>query len=171
MEYHRFRHLGNRRDQSSRSLRYVIAWRSCNSFTERLILTYHTACFPTIGPAFRYIFGRFLPQSTNKSSSKGYGSHLPNGATNLKSIKLSTVTKSRLHDEEGSTYQLADSVHGNNSTKGGFEAHALDRRTGNTRTVITGNDSDETLSELKEGYTGGIAVKRETEVSVTDASD
>ncbi|KAK9770956.1 putative Integral membrane protein [Seiridium cardinale] len=133
-----------------------------------------SACLPTVRPAFTYFFGRFLPRSTMQSGSNSYGlSNMHHGRNqNLKSIKLSTMHKHSNQGEDSSTYQLADSVHGDGHSD--FESHALDSQKG-TRTVITGFNKEgrgSSEDESPEGLTSnGITVRSETMVRVTNARE
>jgi hypothetical protein len=110
----------------------------------------HTACLPTVRPAFLYLFTSSSPTSSIPSS---YG---------LSHAKKSNARRTIDDADDSSTYQLADSVKGGSGSVSDFETHALDR--GGTHTKIIGSGA---LGGM-EGQ-GGIMVRNETVVRVSDA--
>ncbi|KAK9421296.1 hypothetical protein SUNI508_05834 [Seiridium unicorne] len=120
------------------------------------------ACLPMLRPIFMKAFHRLFPNASVDSSNKQYNANQPKSM-----MKMSTMrTKSRHADDSDSTHQLAnlDNEYGSDY---GDEEHGA---TG-ARVVITGNDGlpDPERGTSSNGRMGGILVKSETSVQVTQA--
>lgn len=160
-------------------------------------LTMLTASLSTLRPALLWIVGRRSQSTANSDPSTSYGKgHTAHHTTNSRSqvgkrgSMLSSVgrrqsitghRKGDFEDDNGSTYQLADSVHGNSS--GEFENHALDRHAefrtvinanGRTREERGGRTSPDTGRDARGGSLPrtaaleGIVVQSETSVKVEE---
>lgn len=127
------------------------------------------ACLPTVRPAFLYLFTCANPNAslTSGSGTASYG--LSQSGAGIKSIRMSNLRKT-VDADDSSTYQLADSVKAGSVSD--FETHALDRHQrggGTTQTKIMGSvDMDAHERSMMEGQ-GGIMVRNETVVRVSDA--
>lgn len=128
------------------------------------------ACLPTVRPAFLYLFTCANPNAslTSGSGTASYG--LSQSGAGIKSIRMSNLRNKTVDADDSSTYQLADSVKAGSVSD--FETHALDRHQrggGTTQTKIMGSvDMDAHERGMMEGQ-GGIMVRNETVVRVSDA--
>ncbi|KAK6086486.1 hypothetical protein SCUP234_01180 [Seiridium cupressi] len=121
-----------------------------------------SACLPMLRPIFMKAFHRLFPNASVDSSNKQYNANQPKSM-----MKMSTMrTKSRHADDSDSTHQLANLDNEYGSDYGDDEHGAT-----GARVVITGNDGlpDPERGTSSNGRMGGILVKSETSVQVTQA--
>ncbi|KAI9897909.1 hypothetical protein N3K66_007765 [Trichothecium roseum] len=140
-----------------------------------------SACLPTVRPACTFFLTCTNPRTRTGASSGGYSDGYGSRSRNNKQpIRLSSIPKSAPYDESSSTHQLADpedAERGSNGGGGGgagghsgfdFDGHAFDRDYRNTAAVTAPRGGGE--PDLGSTF-GGIVVKNETTVQVSESKD
>lgn len=149
----------------------------------------NAACLPTVRPACTFFLTCTNPRTRTGASSGGYSDGYGSRSRNNKQpIRLSSIPKSAPYDESSSTHQLADpedaerGSNGGGSSNGGaggaggagghsgfdFDRHAFDRDYRNTAAVTAPRGGRE--PGLGSTF-GGIVVKNETTVQVSESKD
>ncbi|CAH0050683.1 unnamed protein product [Clonostachys solani] len=120
---------------------------------------------PTFRPALNFIFKRKLPGSSAMES--GGASHGLSHRGRISTKNMTAIPSEA--DETASTYELADVLHGEGSSNGGFEHHAIDKPFG-VATVISG-DTQSNKFRKESHDEEGILVKNTMTIKISRRED
>ncbi|VUC33942.1 unnamed protein product [Clonostachys rosea] len=124
-----------------------------------------SASLPTFRPALNFIFKQKLPGSSageSRGASHGLSHHGRISTKNMTAIPSEA-------DESASTYELADVLHGEGSSNGGFEHHDNDKPFG-VATVISG-DTQSNKFRKESHEEEGIMVKNTMTIKISRRED